>query len=161
MAVTWHISGKWETFHRDRCWINFSQLPHSYYFTTHILVLKFVNEGVFFEEIQDWHFPRKREYFGTHLREFWEKVNFYVQCFTVKKGFIWAEKSVFYCKRGVHFGLNIQCFIAKRGSFWAKKGVIFKLENKDGYHFFQWVRERETCGAYYITTGTDSRYWTD
>ncbi len=22
-----------------------------------------------------------------------------------------------------------------------KKGVIFKLENKDGYHFFKWVRE--------------------
>ncbi len=37
-----------------------AQLPHSYYFTTRILVLKFVNKGVFFEEIQDFHFHRKR-----------------------------------------------------------------------------------------------------
>ncbi len=64
-----------------------SQLPYSYYFTTRILVLKFTNKGVFFEEIQDSHFPRKRGYFGTHLHEFREKgVNFDVQCFTVKLG---------------------------------------------------------------------------
>ncbi len=63
------------------------QLPHSYYFTTRILVLKFVNKGVFFEEFQDSHFPRKRGYFGTHLREFGEKgVSLDVQCFTMKKG---------------------------------------------------------------------------
>ncbi len=63
------------------------QFPHSYYFTIHILVLKFTNKGVFFEEIQDSHFPRKRGYFGTHLREFGEKmVNFDVQCFTMKRG---------------------------------------------------------------------------
>ncbi len=37
----------------------FTQLPHSYYFTTCILVLKCTNNGVFFEEIQDLHFPRK------------------------------------------------------------------------------------------------------
>ncbi len=56
-----------------------SQLPHSYYFTTRILVLKFANKGVYFEEIQDLHFPRKRGYFGTHLRKLGEKgVNFYV-----------------------------------------------------------------------------------
>ncbi len=42
---------------------------------------------LYLEEIQDSHFPRKREYFGTHLHEFGEKgVNFDVQCFTVKKG---------------------------------------------------------------------------
>ncbi len=56
--------------------------------------------------------------------------------------FIWAEKSVFYHKKGVHFGLKRQCFINKKRSFCSeksvfcgKKGVIFKLENKDGYHF--------------------------
>ncbi len=32
------------------------------------------------------------------------------------------------------FELKSQCFATK-------KGVIFKLENKDGYHFFQRVRE--------------------
>ncbi len=59
----------------------------SYYFTTRILVLKFVNKGVFYEEIQDSHFLRKRGYFGTRLLVFGEKwVNFDVQCFTVKKG---------------------------------------------------------------------------
>ncbi len=57
----------------------------SYYFTTPILVLKFANKGLFFEEIQDLHFPRKRRYFGNHLCEYGEKgVNFDVQCFTVK-----------------------------------------------------------------------------
>ncbi len=49
------------------------QLPHSYYFTTSILVLKVMNKGVYFEEIQDLHFPRKKGYFGTHLGEFGEK----------------------------------------------------------------------------------------
>ncbi len=32
-----------------------------------------MNKEGFFEEIQDSHFPRKRGYFGTHLREFGEK----------------------------------------------------------------------------------------
>ncbi len=32
-------------------------------------------------------------------------------------------------------------FSAEKSVFCHKKGVIFKLENKDGYHFFQWVRE--------------------
>ncbi len=84
-------------------------------------------------------------YFGTHPPEFGEKrVDFDVQCITVKGRFIWAEKSVFYYKKGVYFGLKSQCFIAKRflfelksQRFAPKKGVIFKLENKDGYHFLQ------------------------
>ncbi len=109
------------------------QLPHSYYFTTRILVLKFTNKGVFFEEIQDLHFLWKRWYFGTHLREFGENgVNFDVQCctvkkgcsfglksqcFTTKKGFILNWKvSVLSRKRGC-FDLKSQCFAAKRGSF--------------------------------------------
>ncbi len=71
-----------------------------------------MNKRVFFEEIQDSHFPRKRGYFGTHLHEFGEKgCNFDVQSFTVKKGFIWAEKSVFHCKKG--------------GSFWTEKSVFY------------------------------------
>ncbi len=117
------------------------QLPHSYYFTTRILVLKFMNKVVFFEEIQDSHFPRKREYFGTHLREFGEKgVNFDVQCFsfglkiqcfTAKKGgSFWTETSVFYREKGVVLSWKVSVLL--------QKGVIFKLENKDGYNFFQW-----------------------
>ncbi len=39
-------------------------------------------------------------------------------------GEIWAEKSVFYHKKGVHFGLKIQCFIAKKGLFSAEKSVF-------------------------------------
>ncbi len=89
-----------------------SQLPHSYYFTTRILVLKFANKGVFFEEIQDSHIPRKRGYFGTHLHEFGEKgVNFDVQSFTVKNG--------------VHLGLNVSVLLQKRGSFWTEKCVFY------------------------------------
>ncbi len=84
--------------------ISDARTPHSYYFTTCILVLKFVNKGVFFEEIQDLHVPRKRGYFGNHLCEFREKgVIFDVQCFTVKRGVIWADKSVFYHKKGGPF----------------------------------------------------------
>ncbi len=64
------------------------------------------------------HFHRKGGYFGTHLPEFGEKgVNLDVQCFIVKRGFIWAEKSVFFNKKGVRFGLNSQCVIAKKGLF--------------------------------------------
>ncbi len=121
------------------------QLPHSHYFTTCIPVLKFVNKGVFFEEIQDSIFPRKTGYFGTHLHQFGEKgVIFDVQCFTMKRGVHLDWKvSVLPQKRGLildrkvivlsqkrsHFELKSQCFAAK-------KGVLFKLENKDGYHFF-------------------------
>ncbi len=41
-----------------------------------------------------------------------------------KWGFIWSEKSVFYCKKGDHFGLKTQCFSAKKGLFWAEKSVF-------------------------------------
>ncbi len=78
-----------------------------------------MNKGVFCEEIEDSHFPRKRGYFGTHLREFGEKgVNFDVQYFTVKKG-VHLSGKVFLLlqKRGVHFGLKNQCFITKKGLF--------------------------------------------
>ncbi len=89
-----------------------AQLPHSYYFTTCILVLKFVNKGVFLEDIQDLHFPRKRGYFGTHLLEFGEKtVNFDVQCFTVKKG--------------VHLRWKVSVLSQKEGSFWTKQSVFY------------------------------------
>ncbi len=70
-----------------------------------------------------------------------------------KKRFIWAEKSVFYYTKGVHFGQKSQCFIMRNGSFWAEKSVlpqkvvIFKLESKDGYHFFKWVRGPETISS--------------
>ncbi len=77
--------------------------------------------------------------------QFGEKwVNFDVQCFIVKGAFIWAEKSVFYFKKGVLFWTEKSGFITKKGLFSAEKsvfchikGVIIKLENKDGYHFFQ------------------------
>ncbi len=129
------------------------RLPHSYYFTTPILILKFVNKGIFCEEIQDSHFPRKRGYFGTHLREFGEKmVNFDVQCFTVKMGVHLGWKvSVLPQKRGfiLHWKVSVWsrkrgCFELKSQCFVTKMGVIFKQENKDGYQFFQWVREPGT-----------------
>ncbi len=88
-------------------------------------------------------FLEKRGYFGNHLREFGEKgVNFDIQCFTLKNGgsfgmkrqcFTTKKKSVFYHEKGVVFELKSQCFVTKK----KKKKVIFKLENKDGYHFFQ------------------------
>ncbi len=49
-----------------------------------------------------------------------------------KRVFIWAEKSVFYRKKGVHFELKSLCFIAKKGLFWAQKSVFY---HKKGGHF--------------------------
>ncbi len=134
----------------------FNQLLHTYYFTTPILVLKFPNIGVFFEEIQDSHFPRKRGYFSTHLHEFGEKgFNVDVQCFTVKMGVHLAWKvSVLPQKRGFILDWKVSVLLRKRGRFELKslfcfkKGGNFKLENKDGYHFFQWVRE---LGVFMVT----------
>ncbi len=109
-----------------------AQLPHSYYFTTCILALKFVNKGVFFEEIQDLHFSRKRRYFGTHLHEFGEKgVIFMSSVLPQKMGFILEWKvSVLSRERG-HFEPKSQCFAEKRGSFsnWrTRMGTIFSSE---------------------------------
>ncbi len=110
-----------------------SQLPHSYYLTTRILVLKIVNKGVFLEEIQDLHFPRKRGYFGTHIHEFGEKGDtFDIQCFTMKMGVhlvwkvsvlpqkggsFWTEMSVFYREKGVVLSWKISVLPQKRGNF--------------------------------------------
>ncbi len=62
---------------------------------------------------------------------------------SVKRGFIWADKTVFYHKKEVHFGLKSQCFIAKKGSFWAEKSVFcgkkrchFQTEEKGWVPFF-------------------------
>ncbi len=102
-----------------------SHLPHSYYFTTHILVLKFVSKGISFEEIQDSHFPRKRGYFGTHLCEFVEKgIIFYVQCFTVKRGVHLGWQVSVLPQKGGSFWTEKSAFYRKKGSFWAKKSMF-------------------------------------
>ncbi len=133
-----------------------AQLHHSYCFTTRILVLKFVNKGVFLEEIQDSYFPWKRGYFGIHLRELGEKgVTFEVQCFTMKRRVHLGWKvSVLLQKRGFILDWKVSVLLRKSGNFElksqcfaTKKGVIFKLENKDGYHFVQWVREPGSVGV--------------
>ncbi len=122
-------------YHRCSCMIDepLHQLSHSYYFTTPILVLNFVNKGVFFEEIQHSHFPRKMGVFWSHLRGFGEKwVNFDVQCFTgrmkvhlcwkvsvlpQKKGFILDWKSVFYHAKGVILSWKVSVLPQKGGNF--------------------------------------------
>ncbi len=53
-----------------------------------------------------------------------------------KRGYFWCP--VFYSETWGSFGL---CFELKSQCFAAKKGIIFKLDNKDGYHLFKWVRE--------------------
>ncbi len=49
-----------------------------------------------------------------------------------KGEFIGAEKSVFFCEKGVYFRRKSQCFIKKKGSFWAEKLVFC---HKKGGHF--------------------------
>ncbi len=53
-------------------------------------------------------------------------------------------------KRG-RFELKSQCFATK-------KGVIFKLETKDGYHFFYWVREPGVA-ALFLNNEILDFYW--
>ncbi len=94
-------------------WCPSSLTAYSYYFTTCILVLKFVTKWVFFEEIQDLHFLRKRGILVlTSLN-------------LEKKGLIWCP--VFYCEKGGSFGLKSQCFTAKKGgSSWTEKSVFYR-----------------------------------
>ncbi len=125
-----------------------AQLPHSYYFTTCILVLNFSNKGLFFEEIQDSHFLEKR---GILVLT---SINF------EKKGFIFMS-SVLLWKKGVHLGWKVSVLLQKKGFildwkvFYHEKGVIlswkvsvlpqkgghFQTGEQEGYYFFQWVRE--------------------
>ncbi len=91
------------------------QLPYSYYFTTHILVLKFMNKGVFFEEIQDSHFPRKGNILVlTSLNLEKKGLILMSSLLPWKRGFIWAEKSVL-LQKGVNFGLNSPVFHHEKG----------------------------------------------
>ncbi len=121
-----------------------SQLPHSYYFTRRILVLKFVNKGVFFEEIRIRIFLEKGGILVLTSMNLEKKGLFFMSSVLPwKGGFIWANKSVFYLKEGGSFWTQKSVLHRKKGVvlnwkvsvFAAKKGVIFKLENKDGYHF--------------------------
>ncbi len=48
-----------------------------------------------------------------------------------KRRFIWAEKSVFTAKKGVHFGLKSECFIVKKGVVLSWKASV--LQNKGGH----------------------------
>ncbi len=122
-----------------------------------ILVLKFVNKRVFFEEIQESHFPRKRGYFRTHLHEGGEKrVIFYVQSFTVESGVHLCWQVSFIAKKWVHFGLKRQCFIVKNGLFWAEKPVFcrqkgghFQTGEQGWVPFFPVSEGAGICGRYW------------
>ncbi len=104
-------------------WLNPSSLTHTT--LTSILVLKFTNKGVFFEEIQDSHFPRKRGYFGNHVCEFGEKgLILMSSVLPWKGGFIWATKLVFYSKKGGSFWTEKSVFYHEKELFWAEKSVF-------------------------------------
>ncbi len=121
-----------------------TQLPHLYYFKTHILVLKFVRKSrirIFLVKVgilvlTSLDLEKK----GLNLMYsvlLWKKgvhCGWKVSVLPQKRGFILDWKVSVLSWKGSHFELRSQCFATK-------KGVIFKLENKDGYHFFQWVRE--------------------
>ncbi len=104
-----------------RDWVVLFQLPHSHYFTTRILVLKFTNKGVLFEEIKDSHFPRKGGILVLISMNLEKKgANFDVQCFTVKRVFSCSfglKSQCFTTKKWVHFELKSRCFIAKKWLF--------------------------------------------
>ncbi len=146
-----------------------SQLSQAYYFTTCILVLKFMNKGIFFEEIQDLHFPQKRGYFGTHLCKFGERVYFWCpvfyhekgdsfglksHCLTQKRGSFWTEKSVFYREKGVVLSWKVSVLKQKRGAF-------SNWRTRMGTIFFQWLREPGILYCcHYLVTHHKPNYWT-
>ncbi len=78
-----------------------TQISHSYYFITRILVLKFVNKGVlFFRKSRIRIFLEKGGILGlTSVNLEKKSVNFDAQCFIVKKG--------------GSFGLKSQCLLQK------------------------------------------------
>ncbi len=72
-------------------------------------------------------------YFGTHLHEFGEKgVHFDVHYFTIKRGFIWVEKSVFYHEKGGSFSNEKLVFYHQKGVVLSWK-VSVLLQKED--HF--------------------------
>ncbi len=108
------------------CLLVAPQLPDSYYFITCILVLKFVNKGLFVEEIQDSHFSRKGCILVLTSMNLEKKGLFFMSSVLPWKGGSLGLKSqIFTAKKEVHFGLKSQCFITKKGSFWAEKSVYY------------------------------------
>ncbi len=113
------------------------------------LVLKFANKRFFFfRKSRIRIFLEKGGYFGTHLCKIGEKGLILMSSVLPWNRSSFGLKSQSFTTKKWVLGLKSQCFIAKRGRFElksqcfaTKKRVIFKLENKDGYHFFQWVRE--------------------
>ncbi len=122
-------------------------VPHSYYYTTCILVLKFTNKRVFFEEIKDSHFRKKGgilvltsqnlEKKGLILSPmFYHEKRVHWGIFWYSPPRIWRkrlnfEPNVLPWKKG-SLGLKSQCFIMKKVSFWAEKWVFC---HKEGHHF--------------------------
>ncbi len=93
------------------------QLPHSYYFTTRILVLKFANKGCFLRKSRIHIFLEKRDILVLNSLNL------------EKKGLILM--SSVYCENGIHLGWKV-CFTTKKGGFildWKvrvllRKGVV-------------------------------------
>ncbi len=50
----------------------------------------------------------------------------------MKRGFIWVEKSVFYCKKGSSFWIEKSVFFCEKGSIGAEKSEFCR---KKGGHF--------------------------
>ncbi len=117
--LNWHISC------RVSLGIEWSKLPHLYYFTTRILVLKF-DKGVFLWESKIRIFLEKGDILVlTSLNLEKKGLILMSSVLPWKRGFIWAEKPVCYYKKGlIHFGLKSQCFIVKKRLFWVEKSVF-------------------------------------
>ncbi len=99
-----------------------------YYFTTCILVLKFANKAVCFEEIQDSHFPRKRGILVLTSVNLEKKGLILMSVFYCENGVHLGWKVIVLAKKRVNFGLKSQCFITKKGSLWAEKLVFCRIK---------------------------------
>ncbi len=88
------------------------QLPHSYYFTTRILVLKFANKGCFLRKSRIHIFLEKRDILVLNSLNL------------EKKGLILM--SSVYCENGIHLGWKVCVLPPKKGgSFWTEKSVFY------------------------------------
>ncbi len=92
------------------------QLPHSYYFTKSILVLKFANKGVFCFRKSWIHIFLEKGGILVLTSVNLEKKGLILMSSVLpwKKVFIWAEKAVFYHKKGGSFSTEKLVFYRKK-----------------------------------------------
>ncbi len=132
-----------------------SQLPHSYYFTTHILVLKFANKGVILRKSRIRIFLEEGGILVLTSMNLEKKGLILISSVLLWKwGFIWAEKSVFYHEKGGSFWTEKSVFYREKGAVWAEKSVFCR---KKGGNFQ--TGEQGWVPLFQVSEGAGVQLW--